>query len=67
MLLDFFLLGFVKDYVYQMSMDDVATHHARRMEAIQSMTAGLLTHTWRNQDYQLYMIRTTRGSHVEVH
>jgi len=48
-------------------MDDVATHHARRMEAIQSMTAGLLTHTWTNQDYQLYMIRTTRGPHIEVH
>jgi len=51
----------MKDYVYQTSMDDVATHHGKMMEAIQSVTAGLLSHTWSNQDYQIHMIRTTRG------
>jgi hypothetical protein len=30
----------MKDYVYQMSMDDVATCHARMMEAIPSVTEG---------------------------
>jgi len=48
-------------------MDDVATHNARMMEAIRSVTEGLLTHTWAHQYNQLHMIRTTKGSHIEVH
>jgi hypothetical protein len=50
-----------------MNVDDIAAFHARMMGAIQSVMRGMLTHMWAELDYQLHLIRATRGSHGEVH
>jgi hypothetical protein len=64
--LDFFLCGFVEEYIYSTSVDIIATLHAMIIEAIQNVAKAKLTCTWAKLDYHLDVIRTTRGSHFEM-
>lgn len=57
----FFLWGYVKDYVYRNSVGDTATHHAMIMEAIWSVLKVVLTHTWAEVVYWVYVFRAIRG------
>jgi hypothetical protein len=59
--LDFFLWGFVKDYVESLSVDDIANLHTMIIEEIRIVAKGILIHTWTKLDYELDVIRTTMG------
>lgn len=59
--LDFFLWGFVKDYIESSSVDDIATLHAVIIEEIRIVVKGMLIHTWTKLYSQLDVIRTTMG------
>ena len=52
----------MKDYVYRISEDDTATLRARLIETIRSVADGKLTELVG----QLYVVRATRGYHVDV-
>ncbi|KFM71424.1 hypothetical protein X975_15209, partial [Stegodyphus mimosarum] len=65
--LDFSLWGFVKDNVYRRRVAIIDDLKARITTAIASVDADMLAGTWREIEYRLYILRATKGAHVEVH
>ena len=60
--LDFFLWGYVKDKV-----PDITNLKARTTDAFATIPEDMLENTWIETDYRLDVLRTTKGIHVEVH
>jgi hypothetical protein len=53
--------------VYSSPVADLTTLQARIMEAIATATEKMLQNTWREIEYRLYVLRATKGAHVEVY
>jgi len=66
-LLDFFLLGYVKDTVVSTPVPDIGNLKARITDAFATILEDMLGNTWREIDYQLDVLRATKGAHVEVY
>ena len=60
--LDFFLWGYVKDKV-----PDITNLKARITDAFATITEDMLENTWREIDYRLDVLRATKGAHVKVY
>ena len=60
--LDFFLWGYVKDKV-----PDITNLKARTTDAFATITEHLLENTWKEIDYRLDLLRATKGARVEVY
>ena len=65
--LDFFLWGYVKDKVFSTPVPDITNLKARITDAFATITEDMLGNTWREIDYRLDVLRTTKGAHVEVY
>ena len=61
-LLDFFLWGYVKDKV-----SDITNLKARTTDAFATIHEDMLENTWRETDYRLDVLPATKGILVEVH
>ena len=65
--LDFFLWGYVKDKVFSTPVPDITNLKARLTEAFATITEYMLENACREIDYRLYVLRATKGAHVEVY
>ncbi|GBN33043.1 hypothetical protein AVEN_231822-1 [Araneus ventricosus] len=65
--LDFFLSGFVKNIVYKTTVLSLDELKRRIVTAIQNVTPQMLENTWREIEFLLDVLRTTKGSHVQIH
>ena len=65
--LDFFLWGYVKDKVFLTPVPDITNLKARITDAFDTITEDMLENTWREIDYRLDVLRSTKGAHVEVY
>jgi len=65
--LDFFLWRYVKDKVFSKPVPDITNLKARNTDAFTTITEDMLENTCREIDYQLDVLRATKGAHVEVH
>jgi len=65
--LHFFLWGYVKDKVFLTPVPDITNLKARIADAFATITKDMLENTWREIDYQLDVLRATKGAHVEVY
>jgi len=62
----FFLWGYVKDKLFSTPFPDITNLKARITDAFATITEDMLENTWREIDYRLYVLRATKGAHVEV-
>ncbi|GBM15819.1 hypothetical protein AVEN_262966-1 [Araneus ventricosus] len=63
---DFFLWGYVKDRVYVPPMPKTIEElKVCICNALASVTEQMLQNVWREMDYRLYVVRVTKGSHIE--
>jgi len=66
-LLDFFLWGNIKEKVFSTPASDIINLKARITDAFATITEDMLENTWREIDCRLYVLRATKGAHVEVY
>ena len=65
--LNFFLWGYVKDKVFLTPVPDITNLKARITDAFATITEDMFENTWREIDYRLDVLRTTKGAHIEVY
>jgi len=65
--LDFFLWGYVKDKVFSTPVPDITNLKIRITDAFATITEVMLANTWKETDYRLDVLRTTKGTHVKVY
>ena len=65
--LDFFLWEYVKDKVFSTPVPGITHLKARIKDAFATITEDMLENTWREIDYQLDVLRATKGTHAEVY
>jgi len=65
--LDFSLWGYVKDKVFSAPVPDITNLKARITDVFATVTEDMLENTWRETNYRLDVLRTTKGAHVEVY
>ena len=65
--IDFFLCGYVKDKVFSTPVPDITNLKARITDVFATITEDMSENTWRETDYQLDVLRATKGIHVEVY
>jgi len=65
--LDFFLWGYVKDKVFSTPVPDIINLKARIRDTFATITEDMLQNTWRETDYRLDVLHTTKGAYVEVY
>jgi len=65
--LDFFIWGYVKDKVFSTPFPDITNLKERITDAFATITEDMLENTWRETDYRLDVLRTTKGARVEVY
>ena len=65
--IDFFLLRYVKDKVFSTPVPDITNLKGKNNNAFATITEEMLEDTCRETDYQLHVLRTTKGGHVEVY
>jgi len=65
--LDFFLWRYVKDKMFLTPVPDITNWKARITDAFATITEDMLENMWRETDYQLDVLRATKGAHVEVY
>jgi hypothetical protein len=65
--LDFFLWGYVKDKVFWTPVPEITNLKAKITDAFATITEDMLENTWREIDYQLDVLRATKGAHVEAY
>ena len=46
---------------------DITNLKARITDTFATITEDMLENTWREIDYRLYVLRATKGAHVEVY
>ena len=59
--------GYVKDKVFSTPVSDITNLKASITDAFATITVDMLENTWRETDYQLDVLRATKGAHVEVY
>jgi hypothetical protein len=65
-LCDFFLWGYVKDWVFISPLPrDLADLKAWIIAAVKNIDASILTHVWQELEYSINVCRVTRGAHIE--
>jgi hypothetical protein len=64
---DYVLWGYVKDKVFATPVPNVQELKKRIMDAVNSVTPGMLRNVWREMKYRLDVCRVTNGGHVKVH
>jgi len=62
-----FLWRYVKDKVFSTPVPNITNLKARITDAFDTITEDMLENTWRENDYRLDVLRTTKGTHVEVY
>jgi hypothetical protein len=65
--LDFFLLGYVKNIVYQDKINDLQHLKARIRDAVATVTPNMLQATWNEVEYRLDICRVTKEAHIEIY
>jgi hypothetical protein len=65
--LDFFLWGYIKDFVYKTKVQDVTKLRRRITAACEPVTPVILQNTWQEVKYRLDICRATKGAHVEIY
>jgi len=65
--LNFFLWGYVKDKVFSTPVPDITNLNARITDDFVTITEDMLENTCSETDYQLDILRATKGAHVEVY
>jgi len=65
--LDFFLWEYVKGKVFSTPVPDITNLKTIITDAFATITEDMLENTWRETDNRLYVLRATRGAHVEVY
>ena len=65
--LDFFLWGYVKGKVFSTPVPDITNFKARLTDAFATITEDMLENTWRETDYRLDVLPTTKGASVEMY
>jgi len=65
--LDFFLWRYVKDKVFSTPVPDSTNLKARITDGIATVTEHMSENTWKETDYQLDVLRATKGAHIEVY
>ena len=65
--LDFYLWGYVKDWVYSEKIVDLTHLKTRITEAIATVTPAVIQSVWREFEYRLDLCRATNGGHIEMH
>jgi len=53
--------------VFSTPVPDIADLKVRITDAFATITEDLLENTWREIDYRLDVLRSTKGAHVEVY
>jgi len=53
--------------VFSTPVPDITNLKARITETFAAITEVMLENTWRENDYRLDVLRTTKGAHVEVY
>ena len=62
-----FLWWYVKDKMFSTPIPDITNLTAWKTEAFTTITEDMLENTWREIDYRLDFLRSTKGAHVEVY
>jgi len=65
--LDLFSWRYVKDKVFSTPIPDITNLKARITDAFATIIEDTLENTWREIDYRLDVLRSTKGAHVEVY
>ena len=60
-------MGYVKVKVFLTPVPDITNLKARITDAFATITVDMLENTWRETDYQLDVLRATKGAHDEVY
>lgn len=64
--LDFFLWGYIKDYVYSAPTPDVQTLTFRIQNAVESITPEMLENTWKELAKRVTLLVDRHGNHTET-
>jgi hypothetical protein len=64
---DFFMWGYVKNIVYHSPVTSINDLKRHIMDSVLTIHADMLLRTWHELDYQLEIIRATKGPHIEVY
>jgi hypothetical protein len=62
----FFLRGYVKNFVYQIKINDLQHLKVRIKDAVGALTPNMPQPTWDEVEYRLNICRATKGVHVEI-
>ena len=62
-----FYRGYVKDKVFSTPVPDITNLKARITDDFATISEDMLENTWREIDYRLDVLRTTKAAHVEVY
>ena len=57
----------VKDKLFSTPVPDMTNLKARITDAFVTITEDMLENTWRETDCRLYVLRATKGAHVEMY
>jgi hypothetical protein len=66
-LLDFFLWGYVKNFVSQVKNNHIQQLKVRIGDAVATVTHDMLQNTWTEVGYPLGICRTIRAAHIEIY
>jgi hypothetical protein len=65
--MDFFLWGYVKNFVYQVKINDLQHLKAHIRNAVATVTPNMLQATQNEVEYRLDMCHATKGTHIEIY
>jgi hypothetical protein len=57
---------FIKDKLFSIPVPYITNLKARITDDFATITEDMLENTWRENDYQLDVLRATKGAHIEV-
>ena len=60
-------MGLLKDIVYRTKVSYIGDLQQRIIEALDTVTVGILARTWLETEYRLDILRATDGAHAEVY
>jgi hypothetical protein len=60
-------VGFVKNIVYQIKINDFQYLKARIRDAVATITLNILQATWNEVEYRLDICRSTEGARTEIY
>ncbi|PNF20655.1 hypothetical protein B7P43_G03020, partial [Cryptotermes secundus] len=62
-----FLWGYLKNIVYQVTINDLQHLKARIRDIAATVTPNMLQATWNEVEYRLDICRATKGAHIEIY